>query len=107
MSLPPLLLAAEAAPLGSMLMPILMVGAVFVFLVYLPQRKEETARKALVAGLQRGDRVVTEGGIHGKMHEAKGEQIVLEISPGAFLTVDRDKVRAKVAEKPAEPAKKD
>ncbi len=107
MNLPTYPFAADAASaFGSTLMPILMVGAVFVFLVYLPNRKEEAARKTLIAGLQKGDRVVTEGGIHGKMHEAKGEQLVLEISPGAYLTIDREKVRAKIVDKPAEPAKK-
>jgi len=107
MSLPSFILAADAASaFSSTLMPIVMVGAVFIFLVYLPNRKEEAARKELIAGLQRGDRVVTDGGIHGKMHEAKGDTLVLEISAGSYLTIDRDKVRAKIVDKPAEPAKK-
>jgi len=103
MNLPAFFFAADtASAFGSTLLPIVMVGAVFVFLVYLPNKKEEAARKALIAGLQRGDRVVTDGGIHGKMHEAKGEQLILEISPGAFLTVDREKVRTKIVDKPAD-----
>lgn len=107
MTLPPLFLAADTVSVfSSTLMPILMVGAVFFFLVYLPNRKEEAARKELIASLQKGDRVVTDGGIHAKMHEAKGEQLVLEISPGSYLTIDREKVRSKIVDKPAEPAKK-
>jgi preprotein translocase subunit YajC len=107
MSLPFFFLAADAvSAFSSTLMPIVMVGAVFVFLVYLPNRKEEAARKELIAGLQRGDKVVTDAGIHGKMHEARGETLVLEISPGSFLTVDREKIRAKVVEKAVEAAKK-
>ena len=107
MSLPFFFLAADAvSAFSSTLMPIVMVGAVFVFLVYLPNRKEEAARKELIAGLQRGDKVVTDAGIHGKMHEARGETLVLEISPGSFLTVDREKIHAKVVEKAVEAAKK-
>jgi preprotein translocase subunit YajC len=39
---------------------------------------------------------VTASGIHGKVHEAKGDTLVLEISPNAYLTVDREAVKRKV-----------
>lgn len=103
------LLSLDAASAGSalgMLPPVLIVAVVFYFFVYLPGKKEESTRRELVAGLQRGDKIVTTGGIHGTMHEARAETIVLEISPGAFLTIDRDQVKGKLTDKPAEPAKK-
>jgi preprotein translocase subunit YajC len=101
-------LDSSAAPsaIGQFLPPLVIVGVVFYFFVYQPGKKEEGQRRELIASLQRGDKVVTTSGIHGTMHEAKAETIVLEISPGAFLTVDRDQVKAKITEKPAEPAKK-
>ncbi|GDX82070.1 hypothetical protein LBMAG42_38810 [Deltaproteobacteria bacterium] len=102
-----LLLAADPSPFGGMIFPIVAVAGVFYFFVYRPNQKDEAARKELIAGLQRGDKVVTSSGIHGKMHEAKGETIVMEVSPGCFLTVDREAVKAKIVEPPAEPAKKD
>ncbi len=107
MNFPFLPLAAEQASLGGMLFPLVMVGTVFYFFVYRPNQKDEAARKTLIAGLQRGDRVVTNAGIHGKLHEARGETLVLEVSPNAYLTVDRDSVKGKLAEPPAELAKKD
>ena len=68
MTLPPLFLAADTVSVfSSTLMPILMVGAVFFFLVYLPNRKEEAARKELIASLQKGDRVVTDGLQHARV----------------------------------------
>lgn len=96
---------AQGSPFASMLMPIAMVAVVFYFFVYRPNQKEDAARKELIASLQRGDRVVTSSGIHARLHEAKGETLVLEISPGAFLTVDRDAVKAKVSDTPTEAKK--
>ena len=67
-------------------------GLVYLFL--------QVAKKgvALVASLQKGDQVVTGAGIHGRVHEAKADTLVLEIAPNTFLTVDRDTVRRKVAD---------
>ncbi len=104
---PNLVFAADPSPLGGMIFPIVAVAGVFYFFVYRPNQKDEAARKELIAGLQRGDKLVTSSGIHGKMHEAKGDTIVIEVSPGSFLTVDREAVKTKIVETPAEPAKKD
>ncbi len=90
--------AQAGSPFASMLMPIAMVAIVFYFFVYRPQQKDEATRKELISSLQRGDKVITNSGIHGKLHEAKGETLVLEISPGAYLTVDRDAVKGKVGD---------
>lgn len=70
--------------------------AIFYFLVLRPQNQEQKAHAALIAGLQKGDRVVTAGGIHGTVHEAKGETLVIEVHTNSFLTVDRASVRKKL-----------
>lgn len=87
---------ASGFPSGIMMIPIMV--AIFYFVLWRPQQQEAKDQQKLVAGLQRGDRVVTSGGIHGRVHEAKADTLVLEISPNAFLTVDRDTVRRKVTD---------
>lgn len=72
-----------------------MVG-VFYFLVIRPQQKEAQEHQKLVAGLQKGDRIVTSGGVHGKIHEAGAETVVVEVSPNNFLTVDREVIKRKI-----------
>jgi preprotein translocase subunit YajC len=89
--------ANQGGFLSSPLFMFLMMGAVIWFMVILPQRKEAKEHAALIASLQRGDRVVTNAGLHGKVHEARSDTLVLEISPNSFLTVDRDAVRRKLA----------
>ncbi len=94
-----LFIVHDAGPAGLVshqLFLFVVMGAVIWFTVIMPQRKEAKDHAALIASLQRGDRVVTNAGIHGKVHEARADTLVLEVSPNAFLTVDREAVRRKV-----------
>ena len=87
-------------PSGIMMIPIMV--AIFYFVLWRPQQQEAKAQQTLIAGLQRGDLVVTSGGIHGKVHEARADTLVLEVSPNSYITVDRDTVKRKVtADAPA------
>jgi len=96
--------SAGAGLLANIPLLLLFVG-VFYFLVFRPQQKEAAEHQKLVAGLQKGDKVVTSGGIHGRVVEARSDTLLLEISPGAQLVVDRDVVKRKVD--PAKEAAKD
>lgn len=87
---------AQGGILSSPLFLFAMMGAVIWFTVIMPQRKEAKEHAALIASLQKGDKVVTNAGIHGKVHEARADTLVIEISPNAFLTVDREAVRRKL-----------
>lgn len=104
--------ASGSAPLLVQAIPFVAMAAIFYFFLLRPQQQEAKEHQALVASLQRGDRVVTTSGIHGKVHEAKGETLVLEVSPNNYLTVDREAVKRKLTEaagetkaEPAKPAK--
>lgn len=110
---PSLLLALDpsdpaSSPFG-MVLPLVAMVAIFYFLLWRPQQKEAQEHQKLVASLQKGDQVVTAAGIHGRIHEARPDAVVLELSPGCLMTVDRDAVRRKVtpaaAAEPAKPGK--
>lgn len=101
----PILAQAEAAGGLGMFLPLIAMVVIFYFLLWRPQQKEAQNLQKLVASLQKGDRVVTASGVHGKIHEARADTLVLEISPNAYLTVDRDAVKRKVDPKPETPAK--
>lgn len=93
---PDLLLSLETNPLFSSLPMFAMMGAIVYFMILRPQQNEEKAHKALVAGLQKGDKVVTSSGIHGVVQKAEGDTLVIELSPGTQMTVDRDAVKRKI-----------
>jgi preprotein translocase subunit YajC len=77
------------------LLPMASIFLVFWLLVIRPQRKEQKAKQAMLASLQKGEEVLTVGGIFGKVkfvkHKEAGskeeETVLLEISEGASMRV--------------------
>ena len=84
------------------ILPIAAIFLVFYFIVIAPANKQRKKTQEMLSSLKKGDRVVTNSGLHGRIHEARGDTLVLEISSNAFLTVDRDAVKRRL-----EPAKEE
>ncbi len=62
---------------------ILMMGAIFLifyFLVIRPQQKQQKEREAFLQTVARGDDVVTQGGIHGKVSAVEGDVLEVEVA---------------------------
>ncbi|MEO5340196.1 MAG: preprotein translocase subunit YajC [Magnetococcus sp. MYC-9] len=53
--------------------------AIFYFLVIRPQQKQAKTHKEMVANLGRGDSVVTNGGLMGRIHRVEEDLIILEV----------------------------
>lgn len=66
------------------LMPIILIFAVFYFLIIRPQQKKHKQHREAVAAVRRGDRVVTGGGILGTVVrvEEGSDEIIVEIAEG-------------------------
>ncbi|HZF32348.1 MAG TPA: preprotein translocase subunit YajC [Candidatus Angelobacter sp.] len=76
--------------LGGMaqLLPIVAIFVIFYFLLIRPQQRKAKEHKALLAGVRRGDRVVTGGGILGIVTKVLDEQHVqVEIAEGVRVRV--------------------
>lgn len=73
-------------PYTTLILIVVMVVA-FYFLILRPQRKRQQAQAQTVNALVPGTRVVTGSGIYGTLVEVGDKQAVMEISPGAHLTV--------------------
>ncbi len=69
--------AAASNPIVAMLPFILMI-VLFYFMLIRPQKKQEKKLKAMLAALQVGDKVVTIGGICGKITKLKDEYVFIE-----------------------------
>lgn len=61
--------------------------AIFYFIVIRPQNQQRQAREKLLAGLKKGDRVVTEGGLVGEVVEVKGDLLLLELAKGVRVDI--------------------
>jgi preprotein translocase subunit YajC len=69
----------QGSPLGGMLLPLLFIIPLFWFLMIRPMKKQEAQRKALLSGLEKGDKVLTNGGIIGYVVSANDDELVVRI----------------------------
>ena len=87
--------AAGASPLGGIggLVPIFLIFAIMYFLMIRPQQKKMKEHAALVAALRRGDQIVTQGGMIGKVTKVKEDnEIEVEIATGVKVRVIKSTV---------------
>jgi len=101
---------AAASPGGgdmiASLLPLILIFVVFYFLMIRPQQKKAKAHREMLSNLRRGDRVVTGGGIHGRVVRVENDNdLVVEIAPDVRVRVRRGTI-ADLMSKP-EPAAKD
>ena len=89
---------AQAAPGGAgggmeSIFLIVAMFAVLYFLMIRPQMKRAKEHKAMVDGLQKGDEVVTAGGVLGRISKMGDAHVSLEIAPNVEIQVQRSAVQ--------------
>ncbi len=82
---------AAADPTGGFmqLLPMILMFVVLWFLMIRPQMKKAKEHKALLAGLAKGDEVVTQGGIVGKITKVGENYVSVEIAEGTEVVVQK------------------
>ena len=71
--------------------PILAMLAIFYFILIVPQRRQLKAHQALVAGLKKGDRVVTAGGLVGEIMAVRDDSVQLRTGQST-VEVERGRI---------------
>jgi preprotein translocase subunit YajC len=87
---------AAPAPQGGGIMeflPLIALLAVFYFLVLRPQQKRAKEHKALLEALQKGDEVITAGGILGKVSKVGDDNASLEIAENVVIQVQKASIQ--------------
>ncbi len=82
--------------IGKMVPMLIMVFFIFYFMVIKPQQIKLKAHDDMVKGLKKGDKVVTAGGIIGRVSEIAEDGISLEIAPGVKVKFLASKVTKKL-----------
>ena len=73
--------------------PLILIFAIMYFLLIRPQQKKMKEHRAMVEALRRGDRVVTQGGVIGKVSKVKDDaEVEVEIAEGVRVTVVRSTI---------------
>ncbi|MBN2751564.1 MAG: preprotein translocase subunit YajC [Rhodospirillaceae bacterium] len=83
---------AGGSDFGLQIMPLVLVFAIFYFLLIRPQQKRAKDHKAMLAGVKRGDRVVTGGGIVGTVVKTMDDELTVEIAENIRVRVTRDTI---------------
>jgi preprotein translocase subunit YajC len=73
----------------SLLLPFILMFAVFYFLLIRPQQKRQKQRNEMLNNLKKGDKVVTIGGLHGTIAELTDDTVVLRVNDVTKLTFNR------------------
>ncbi|MBL8432588.1 MAG: preprotein translocase subunit YajC [Dechloromonas sp.] len=85
---------ASADPTGSLMqfLPMILMFAVLWFLMVRPQMKKAKEHKALLAALAKGDEVVTQGGILGRIVKVDESYVTVEIAAGTEVVVQKPSI---------------
>lgn len=74
------------------LMPMILMFVVLYFLMVRPQMKKAKDQRAMIDALQKGDEVVTQGGVIGRIVKVDEHHIKLEVATNVELTIQRPSV---------------
>jgi len=77
--------------LGAFL-PLIIIFAIFYFLLIRPQQKKSKQHKQLLADLKKGDKVVSSGGLHGIITGLADDVVTVEISPKVRVKITRGSI---------------
>jgi preprotein translocase subunit YajC len=79
-----------------LLLPLLLIGLVFYFFIYKPQKDREQEHEEMVSNLEQGDKIVTIGGVHGTVQRIDDDSILAQVdSKGTKLRIDKDAIASK------------
>jgi preprotein translocase subunit YajC len=78
------------------LMPLVVIFAIFYFLLIRPQQKQQKKVKEMLGNVKRGDEVLTRGGIYGRIHGIADNIITLEVAENVKIKMSRESIAAVV-----------
>ena len=84
---------AQGSPMAGLLLPLVFIGIMFFFMIR-PQMKRAKEHRELIAKLAKGDEVITNGGIAGRVDDIGENFISVEISEGVKVKLQRAAVVA-------------
>lgn len=93
--------AQPASPLGSFGGFFFMGAILIVFWLFFirPQAKKQKQQKKFTEEIQKGDKVVTIAGIHGKINKVNEDSTLqLEVSPGSYIVIEKSSISMEMSQ---------
>jgi preprotein translocase subunit YajC len=86
--------AGDAGPgaLFSSFLPLILIFAIFYFLLIRPQSKKAKDHKKMLEDLKKGDKILTSGGIYGLIESIEGDTVAVKIAENVRIKVSRSAI---------------
>ena len=78
------------------LLPLVVLFAIFYFLVIRPQQKQQKAHAAMIAALEKGDKIITSGGLICEVIKPEDDFIRVKLNDDVIVRVSRDFIAKKI-----------
>ena len=78
------------------------IALVFYFFMIRPQQKKQKEQKNFINEIKTGDRIVTIGGVHGKIVELDEETVTIDVEKGARIKFERSAISLEASKKQAD-----
>ncbi|GAB5523500.1 MAG: preprotein translocase subunit YajC [Roseivirga sp.] len=82
------------------------IAIVFYFFMIRPQQKKQKDQKNFINEIKKGDRIVTIGGVHGRIAELDDETVTIDVEKGAKIKFERSAISLEASKKLADKAAK-
>ncbi len=80
----------------SSLLPLVVLFAIFYFLVIRPQQTQQKKHKLMIENLQKGDKIITNGGLFAEVVKPEGDFIKVKINDDVIVKLDKAFVAKKI-----------
>jgi preprotein translocase subunit YajC len=80
---------------GSLISTIIMFGAIFAifyFMIIRPQQKRAKEREKLLSNIEKGDKIITSGGVHGTIVGLEDKTALIEIATNVKIKIERSAI---------------
>lgn len=100
--------ASTGAGFLATVVPFVLIIVIFYFFIIRPQNKKQKETQKMLDALQKGDKVVTIGGIHGVVSSVKEKTVIVKVDDSCKLEFSRSAIASVESDEvPAEKSKKD
>lgn len=84
--------SADTMAMINAMLPFFLMGGIFYFMLWKPQKKQQQERQNLLNSLKKGDKIITIGGIYGTITDLSEKTVNVEIAEGVEVTMVRSAV---------------
>lgn len=92
----------QGGSLLSTMMPLVVIFAIFYFLMIRPQQKAQKKHKEMLSQIKKGDKVITRGGMHGVVYGIADNIVTVEVAENVKIKFNREAIAGVVGEPSAQ-----